>query len=87
MTLLQRLEQIQKEQDIPDTKMAGRLDISRAAWSNIRKAGRGGSEGRNMGLQVLAAIGREFPELRPFVLDHLLQIQTDRGKRRSQVAA
>lgn len=73
MTLLERLDHIQKAAGLTDRQFSIRLGISRANWSLIRKAGRGEPKGRGIGLKVLAAVLREYPDMKPYVIEYILQ--------------
>lgn len=80
MTLLERLEQIQKASALSDIKFAARLGITRVSWWNIRTGG------REIGPKVLAAVMREFPDLKPFVLDYILESHPDHRDRAATAA-
>lgn len=73
MTLLERLQQIRKASGMTDRQFAIRLGISPGNWSLICKAGRGEPNGREIGMKVLAAVLREYPSMKPYVLEYILE--------------
>lgn len=67
MTLVQRLQQIQQAHGLKDGEFAKRLGIQRVSWWNIRTLNKG------IGPRVMATIIREFPDLKPFVVEYILE--------------
>ena len=65
MTLLEKLVEKQRADELADRPFADKLGIAGAQWFNIRKDKRG------MGVKTLGNVLQMYPELEPDVLTYI----------------